>query len=88
MPSWWTTAWNRSATATDFDRRPLLLDLSEHVRHLLVVPVVSPGHPDPAAGWHLCEHAEGAIATLVELVDPVDGGLDLIGGETVDGNLL
>ncbi len=39
------------------------------VRNLLILPVVSPTHPDPAAGWHLREHAEGAIATLVKLVD-------------------
>ena len=33
-------------------------------------------------------HAEGAIATLFELVDAVEGGLDLLGGEAVGGNLL
>src|SRR5271166_1756407 len=72
---------SQSVGGDDEDRR--LVDLSEHVRNLLVLPVVSPDHPDPAARWHLCEHPEGAIATLVKLVDPVEGGLDLLGGEAV-----
>ena len=38
---------SQSVGGDDEDRR--LLDLSEHVRHLLVVPVISPDHPDPAA---------------------------------------
>ncbi len=58
---------SRSVGGDDEDRR--FLDLSERARNLLVLSVVSPDHPDPAARWHLCEHAEGAIATLVELVD-------------------
>jgi len=61
---------SQSVGGYDEDRRPV--DLSEHVRNLLVLPVVSPDHPDPAARWHLCEHAEGAIATLVELVDALE----------------
>ena len=77
---------SQSVGGDDEDRR--LVDLSEHVRNLLVLPVVSPDHPDPAARWHLCEHPEGAIATLVKLVDPVEGSLDLLGGEAVGGNLL
>ncbi len=62
--------------------------LSEHIRYLLVFPVVSPDLPDPAARWHLCEHAERAIATVLELVDALEGGLDLLDGEAVGGNLL
>src|SRR5271157_3382418 len=38
---------SQSVGGDDEDRR--LLDLSEYVRHLLVVPVISPDHPDPAA---------------------------------------
>ena len=66
---------SQSVGGDDEDRR--LVDLSEHVRNLLVLPVVSPDHPDPAARWHLCEHPEAAIATLVKLVDPLEGGLDV-----------
>jgi len=61
---------SQSAGGDDEDRR--LVDLSEHVRNLLVLPVVPPDHSDPAARWYLCEHAEGAIATLVELVDALE----------------
>ncbi len=49
---------SQSVGGDDEDRR--LVDLSEHVRNLLVLPVVSPDHPDPAAGWHLGKHPQGA----------------------------
>ena len=68
------------------DRR--LVDVSEHVGNLFVLAVVPPDHPDLATRWHLGKHPERAVTAFIELVNAVEGGLDLLGGEPVSGDLL
>jgi len=68
------------------DRR--FAQLTKDVRNLVVLSVIPPDHPDPAARWCLGEHLVGTVLPLLEADDTVERGLDLLRGDVVSVNLL
>jgi len=52
--------------------------LAEDVRDLVVLAIIPPDHPDPAARRRLPEHLEGTIRAFLEAEDAVERGLHLL----------
>src|SRR5205807_1328557 len=62
--------------------------LAEDVGDLVLLPIIPPDHPDPAARRRRGEHLEGAVLALLKAEDLVERGLDLFRRETVSVDLL